>query len=186
MEYVESLPEFSGGCTSRPLRSSFCEFLGWDVEMFCNTQRNRIQAPEEGLVDVVGDGELEHLNGAGIYLGCDVQTGISRYIDVDGRIFVTGRSQQTGRNMTSDILWGVLNFIWEAMSLYGQPGGADTNTLKIWSNIYRQGLWLPKGANDENFDAYCVIPENCRVAQEFVDHTLRSLGPTSAAAGPSG
>lgn len=172
LKYVETLPEFSNGYTSRPLRSAFCEMLGWDVEMFCNTQRNRIQPPEEGLVDVKGDGELEHLNGAGIYLGCDVQTGISRYIDVDGRIFVTGRNQQTGRSLTSDILWGVLNFIWDAMSLYGSPGGPDTATLAEWTSKYRQGLWQPKGANDENFDVYCVVPEDCRVAQRNIDHSL--------------
>lgn len=170
--FVQAQDEFSDNCTSRPLRSPYCELLGWDVEMYCSTIFNRIHLPYEGLVDVIGNGELQRINGAGIYLGCDVQSGITRHVDVEGRIFVTGRNQM-GRTMTVDVLWGILNFIWDCMSLYGGPdGGADTETLLRWCNEYRQGTWQPRGENDGEIDVYCVVAENCRAEEATVDHTL--------------
>lgn len=170
--FVQGQDEFSGNCTSHPLRSPYCELLGWDVEMYCSTIYNRIHKPLEGLVDVIGNGELQRINGAGIYLGCDVQSGITRHVDVEGRIFVTGRNQ-TGRSMTVDVLWGLLNFIWDCMSLYGRPDKtADTNKLAEWVSEYRQGTWQPKGGNDEEIDVYCMIAENCRAAEAVIDHTL--------------
>lgn len=169
--FVQGQEEFCD-CTSHPLRSPYCELLGWDVEMYCSTIYNRIHNPLEGLVDVIGNGELQRINGAGIYLGCDVQSGITRHVDVEGRIFVTGRNQ-TGRSMTVDVLWGLLNFIWDCMSLYGRPDKtADTNKLAEWVREYRQGTWQPKGGNDEDIDVYCMIAENCRAAEAVVDHTL--------------
>ena len=172
LAYVQAQEEFSDNHTSRPLRSPFCELLGWDVEMFCSTLFNRIHPPFGGLVDVIGNGELQQLNGAAIYLGCDVQSGITRHVDVEGRIFVTGRNQ-SGRTLTADVLWGILNFIWDCMSLYGQPDGTgDTDTLARWCNEYRQGYWQPKGENDVEIDVYCVIAENCRAEEACIDHTL--------------
>jgi len=173
LDYVQSQDEFSENRTSRPLRSPFCELLGWDVEMFCCTLYNRIHAPFEGLVDVVGSGELKQINGAAIYLGCDVQSGITRHVDVEGRIFVTGRNNQSGRTLTADVLWGILNFIWDCMSLYGKPdGSADTDTLTQWLNQYRQGDWQPKGGNEGEVDVYCAVVENCRAEEACIDHTL--------------
>lgn len=171
-EYVKAQNEFANDCTSRPLRSPYCELLGWDVEMYCSTLFNRVHLPNGGLVDVIGNGELSHINGAGIYLGCDIQSGITRHVDVEGRIFVTGRNQK-GRTLTVDILWGILSFIWDCMSLYGRPDGSgDTDTLARWCNEYRQGIWQPKGGNDANIDVYCVIAENCRAEESYIDHTL--------------
>ena len=180
LAYVQSQPEFSNDQTSRPLRSPFCELLGWDVEMFCSTLFNRIHPPYEGLVDAMGNGELKEINGAAIYLGCDVQSGITRHMDVEGRIFVTGRNQ-SGRSLTADILWGILNFIWDSMSLYGKPdGSADTETLSKWLSEYKKGTWQPRGGTEANIDVYCVVPEDCRSAESVIDHTLLRPDPTHA------
>jgi len=172
LAYVQSQSEFANDHMSRPLRSPFCELLGWNVEMFCSTLYNKIHPPYEGLVDAMGNSELKALNGAGIYLGCDVQIGITRYMDIEGRIFLTGRNQ-SGRNMTVDILWGILNFIWDSMSLYGkEDGSADTATLLKWVAEYENKTWQPKGGTDEDIDVYCIIPEECRAAESVIDHTL--------------
>lgn len=54
------------------------------------------------------------MNAAGVYLGSDLD-------DMSGPIFVTGRRQKDGKPLNKDILWGLLNFIWDAMDLYDGP-----------------------------------------------------------------
>lgn len=181
LAYVQSQQEFASNETSRPLRSPFCELLGWNVEMFCSTLFNKIHPPYDGLVDAMGNGELKvPCNGAGIYLGCDVQSGITRHMDVEGRIFVTGRNQ-SGRSLTADILWGILNFIWDSMSLYGRPdGGADTEMLLKWLVEYGDGNWQPKSGSYADIDVYCKVVEECRVAESVIDHTLVRAPDSSA------
>lgn len=180
--FVQQQQEFANGKTSRPLRSPYCEFLGWDIEMYCSLEGNTVHLPDEGLVDVNGNLGTQGLNGAAIYLGCDIQTGISRYIDVDGRVFVTGRNQTNGKSLTSDILWGILSFIYDSMSLYGLEGGADTNTLAQWAIQYKQGIWQPKGTNDGNINVYCLDVYECRNAVGFHNHIVPPAELDSAAA----
>ncbi|CAB9508710.1 expressed unknown protein [Seminavis robusta] len=176
-EFVKAQDEFANEGTSRALRSPYCELLGWDVEMYCSTLVNRINKPLSGVVDVKGNGEISNINAAGIYLGCDLQSGITRHVDLEGRIFVTGRNQ-TGNTMTVDVLWGILNFIWDAMTLYASraDGTGDTETLLKWCKDYHQGIWQPRGANDSNVDVYCVIAENCRAEESTIDHTISHGG----------
>ena len=133
------------------------------------------------MVDAMGNGELKEINGAAIYLGCDVKSGITRHMDVEGRIFVTGRNH-SGRSLTADILWGILNFIWDSMSLYGKPdGSADTETLLKWLSEYNEGTWKPRGENEADIDIYCIVPEDCRSVVSVIDHTLLGQDTTNAA-----
>jgi hypothetical protein len=97
---VKQEAEFAHGNTIGPLRSPFSELIGWSVEIYCSKVHNVMDGPScangrpEGTVN----------NGAGIYLGCSVHNGLSPYINLSGRIFVTGRRQSDGNPLTSDVL----------------------------------------------------------------------------------
>lgn len=80
------------GRMSRPLKSPFAELLGWHLEFYCSTNENEMRS---GMMPFVGK-QCFPLNGAGIFLGCDLQSGISRYNNLSGEIFVCGRRASDG------------------------------------------------------------------------------------------
>jgi hypothetical protein len=130
--------------------------------MYCSTRDNAIQS---GMFEASGRA-IAPMNGAGIYLGCDIQSGISRFNNLSGPIFVTGRRASDGRPLTSDALWGILNFIWDAMDLYG-TGEDPTPTLLRWVRRYRERSWVPMGG-DGGVDVYCVNVSQSRDPVETI------------------
>jgi len=91
------------------------------VEVYCSTSQNEELSACISALEVVGKCNST-LNGAGIYLGCDLQSGITRFNNVCGPIFVCGRRANDGKPLVSDALWGILNFIGDAMGLYAYEG----------------------------------------------------------------
>jgi hypothetical protein len=135
-KYVKDDADFAHRLSIGPLRSPFSELLGWSVEVYCSKVYN-----EMGRGRVLGQGPL---NGAGIYLTSSVDSGLSVNTNLSGRIFVTGRRQSDGKPLTSDVLFGILNFIWDAMDLYGEDEPVFPY-LKRWAKGYKQGTWEPGG-----------------------------------------
>jgi hypothetical protein len=79
------------------------------------------------------------INGTGVYLVCTLESGMSQYINLDGTIYVTGRNK-LDQTLTTDVLWGILNLIYDAMDYY--DGSIDTNpteALKCWKREYQEG-----------------------------------------------
>ena len=137
------------GSTNPPLRSPFCELTGWDVEIYCGKAYNITVRP--GQVHGGGGGGM---NSAGVYLGCDLNDGMTRYNNISGTIFVTGRRLSDGKPLNKDILWGLLNFIWDAMDLFdGTLNLPREPTLQKWAKRYKEGSWVPRGG-DGGIDVY--------------------------------
>lgn len=139
------------GHMSRPLRSQLAEILGWKLEVYCSTTLNQLHS--SGMMEVLGQGSST-LNGAGIHLGCDIQSGISRFNDLCREIYVFGRRIKDGRLIVSDSLWGALNFIWDAMDLYGEEEDPGPSIMRRVRR-YREGSWTPVGG-DGGVDVFCV------------------------------
>lgn len=70
------------------------------------------------------------------------------------------------RPLTSDALWGILNFIWDAMDLYG-TGEDPTLTLLRWVRRDRERSWVPMGG-DGGVDVYCVNVSQSRDPVETI------------------
>jgi hypothetical protein len=157
--YVKQDPEFAHGNTIGPLRSPFSELVDWSVEIYCSKAYNHLDGPSR----VHGNGPL---NGAGIYLTSSINTGMSVNVNLSGRIFVTGRRQSDGKPLTSDVLWGILNLIWDAMDLYGESDPVWPY-LKSWANAYKAGTWEPGGGGG-GIDVFCTDPERLRSNQKLV------------------
>jgi hypothetical protein len=158
-KFVKQQPHFAHGKTIGPIRSPFSELIGWSVEVYCSKAYNEMIGPSR----VNGRGPL---NGAGVFLGCPVDTGLSVNPSLSGRIFVTGRRQSDGKPLTSGVLFGILNFIWDAMDLYGdcEPVGPH---LKRWTAAYKRGTWEPSGGCG-GIDVFCTDTERLRSNQKLV------------------
>jgi hypothetical protein len=135
-KYVKDDADFAHRLSIGPLRSPFSELVGWSVEIYCSKVYNEMNRGR-----AIGQGPL---NGAGIYLTSSVDSGLSVNTNLSGRIFVTGRRQSDGKPLTSDVLFGILNFIWDAMDLYGDDEPVFPY-LKRWAKEYKQGTWEPGG-----------------------------------------
>lgn len=155
------------GAMSPGLRSSFAELLGWNIEIFCSSRANRIELDSNNAwVDGL---KYRGMNAAGIFLGCSLSTGRSKYTDMDGTIFVTGRNK-AGDVLTTNVLWGILNFISDSMDYY--DGTLDTHpapTLKHWARQYKDKVWVPAGVT--GIDVYCIDPKKC-FRNKVVDHLI--------------
>jgi hypothetical protein len=151
-EFLESpANRFGTNCTSPPLTSPFGELLGWDIQMYCNTKLNTIQSDGR----VFGErGDI--INGGAIYLGCELESGLSRYTNLTGDVYVTGRRMSDGRSLNRDSLWGIMNLIWDAMDLYGaEDDDAILPTLQRWASRYKAQTWVPSGG-DGGINVYSV------------------------------
>lgn len=131
--------------TGPAMRSQFCELNGWNVQVYCNKMMNDFIFP--GRVAGRGHG---HLNAAGIYLGSALDDGLTRWNNLSGRIFVTGRRQTDGKPLNQDVLWGLLVFICDAMDHYP---GSPRRRLERWARQYKEGTWEPP-SGDGGCDIY--------------------------------
>ncbi len=123
-------------------RSPFSELLGWKVEIYCSAITNQIFPPGNGFERLVGN-RVKGINGAGVYLGCELHSGITQLNNLDGPIFVTGRNS-AGQPLTQPCLWGILNFIWDCMDLFGEEE-APHLTFREWAREYKERSWEPSG-----------------------------------------
>lgn len=152
------------GKMSEPLQCPFAELVGYQVELYCSTSENRVTP--HGMFQVSGVGGS--LNGAGIYLGCSLDSGLSRFNNLAGPIVVVGRRVRDGKPLTSDALWGILNFIWDAMDLYGEDDD-PAPTIMRWARRYREGRWQPMGG-DGGVNVYCADVSQSKDPVETIDN----------------
>ena len=184
----------------RGLRSPFAELLGWDVRMYVDPTSHffsrRSPAPPIGSTihtwgECMGPGthgratdqsaelrdqevaqNMVRLNAAAVYYGCAVEDGMSPYRFIMGKAYVVGRHRDTGEPMTSNVLWGILNFIYEAMDVYAdeKEGGSSSRAGPArgvwdgWADDYRIGIWSPR-AGTGGVDIYECDPHQCMVAR---------------------
>eukprot|EP00397_Hematodinium_sp_SG-2012_P041632 GEMP01045899.1.p1 GENE.GEMP01045899.1~~GEMP01045899.1.p1 ORF type:complete len:264 (+),score=68.64 GEMP01045899.1:483-1274(+) len=87
-----------------------------------------------------------------------------------GMIYVTA-APGSARHLTSDILWGILNYIYDCMDYYGE---GDWSAAKIKARVrkvaarYRAQTWEPMGGSD-GIPIYETDPDRCRLGP-VVDH----------------
>ena len=122
-------------------------------------------------------GDPRTLNGLAIYLGVKLDTGLTMHNNVKGTVFFIGKVK--GKPVTASILWGVANFLCDAMDYYGSDDDSSlaSTVFSRWANKYATNEWEPAGGT-AGIDVYDAVPGN--FADElggFVDHTLRAYGP---------
>ena len=115
----------------------------------------------------------------------------SRSTFMKGIIFVTGRRHSDGATLTNVVLWGILNFIFDAMELYGGIGGDEEeeeeqpiSTLKRWGDEYKHQGWIRTSEQYHNpMDFFKPLITQCRAKSDdtFGDggRTDRILHPAS-------
>eukprot|EP00397_Hematodinium_sp_SG-2012_P029214 GEMP01030840.1.p1 GENE.GEMP01030840.1~~GEMP01030840.1.p1 ORF type:complete len:502 (+),score=79.56 GEMP01030840.1:130-1506(+) len=134
-------------------KSPFATLLGWDVEIYWNPL------------------EAAGLNAAGIYLSCELDSGfppLSHHIDgVFGMIYVTPPFG-SNRRLTSDILWGILNYIFDSMDYYGKnwPGAKLQAHLREGAACYRAQTWEPTSGTG-GIPIYETDPDRCLFGPVF-------------------
>ena len=129
---------YFGGAISPAMLAPFpFHFMGWTIEVYCDPNLQR------------GMNFEGKLNGAGIYLGCRLDNGLSEWTSMRGHIFVTGRRHSDGAPLTSAILWGILNFQYDAMDFYDGTIDCDNPIRKLQTlgQQYQQKEWKPRGGD---------------------------------------
>lgn len=144
-------------------------FMGWTIEVYCNPDLQIEISPRSDFIQVRGGGG--EINAAAIFLGCGLDTGLSQWSSLTGPVFVTGRRHSDGATLTNEVLWGCLNFLSDAMELYGD-GGNPLSVFRRWGDKYKQRTWDPSGG-DGGIAIYNTDARAARQNRMFqtVDHT---------------
>ena len=147
---------------SQPLRSPFSELLGWNMEIYCDLRYNHIleSHSEDMPFELMGrDQTSETINAAGIFLGCNPQTGFTRFNNIRGEIFVMGRRKADGATLVADTVWGLVNFVWDLMDIYPEEEDAFPEIQNRMSQ-YRRQTWVPAGGLG-GANIYAATVEQC-------------------------
>jgi len=116
---------------SRPHKSRLAKSLGWDIEIYVSSQYNHLNQQNgfeqsrwmrQRLSLGYPPAFESELNGPGVHLARDLFSGYNELAGVDGNLFVTGRSLQTGQPCNSQNLSGMIAFLW-----YSKENGRDIN-----------------------------------------------------------
>jgi hypothetical protein len=167
-KHVTQQPQFAQGNAIGPLRSPFSEFIGWSFEMYCSKVDNYMDGPSHvnGRGPMGGCGN-KNSNGAARYLGSFVETGLSPYTTLSGRIWVTGRRQSDGKPLTSENLLGILSFIADAMDLFEDRELPVRPNLLRWAEAYKRGTWESCEGGCAG-DFFCTDTERLRSNQKVI------------------
>ena len=129
-------------------KSPFAKLLGYDLSIYVD--------PESS----------DNENNAGsVFLTCDLVNGLSPYPHLMGNSIVVCKNDKT---LTSDRLWGILNFIFECTDYY--DGTIEMSTKQRNDQIlfdvakYKQSKWIPR-AGTGGIDIYCDNVNRCRLNQ---------------------
>jgi len=102
-------------------------------------------------------------NGPGVHLARDLFSGYNELAGVDGNLFVTGRSLQTGQPCNSQNLSGMIAFLW-----YSKENGRDINQQV---GEYKEGTWaLPDIAYQLGFAGVDMYERDVRNAGHVIKH----------------
>ena len=170
----------------RGLRSPFAEVLGWDVRMFVDPSSHAFSRREEtpsvgstvhAWTECMGPGThgrdtastgsdadvegLTKLNASAVFFGCSAEDGMSPYRFIMGKAYVVGRHSATGQPLTGNVLWGILNFIYEAMDCFSDMEEEECKAmLDERAASYRARTWEPI-AGLAGVDIYECDPHKC-------------------------
>ncbi|POM67231.1 Hypothetical protein PHPALM_16801 [Phytophthora palmivora] len=110
------------------------------------------------------------LNAMAIYLGSKLDNGLSKSVNASGDAFFIGTTAK-GAPVTSNVLWGAANFIYEAMDYCSADYTKEERERKFhkWSHKYRQGTWEPM-AGSGGIDLYQTDPFQCPAHWQTIDH----------------
>ncbi|KAG6615238.1 Egl nine 1 [Phytophthora cinnamomi] len=116
-------------------------------------------------------GVAGELNAMAIYLGSNLDTGLSMSVNASGDAFFIGTTAK-GKPVTSNVLWGAANFVYEGMDYYPPDDHTQQEREQIfrkWSLRYTRGTWQPMAGNG-GFDLYQTDPFRCAALWPTVDH----------------
>ena len=104
------------------------------------------------------------LNGAAVWLTCEVQDGLSRYQRLKGKCYVVNDDiSKKHRSITSDRVWGMLNFIYD-MSDYYETWNFKHAIVKAMEHAksYTTGTYIPFGGTG-GINIYNENPDACKI-----------------------
>ncbi|EEY63924.1 uncharacterized protein PITG_02433 [Phytophthora infestans T30-4] len=85
------------------------------------------------------------LNAMAIYIGSKLENGLSMSANASGDAFFIGTTAK-GEPVTSNVLWGAANFVYEAMDYYPDdncPKEQRQQKFRKWSRRYALETWEP-------------------------------------------
>ncbi|RLN96914.1 hypothetical protein BBJ28_00003374 [Nothophytophthora sp. Chile5] len=144
--------------TDLPFLTDFMAFRS--PKLYLNPAVNQFFPPSQPFPRVHGHGEL---NAMAIYLGSRLSDGLSPYVNASGDAFFVGTTAQY-QPVTSNVLWGAANFLYEAMDYYGDEDVTEQQRVAIfrkWGQRYGRGTWEPN-AGTGGIDVYQTDPFQSR------------------------
>uniref|UniRef100_H3GMD3 Uncharacterized protein n=1 Tax=Phytophthora ramorum TaxID=164328 RepID=H3GMD3_PHYRM len=115
-------------------------------------------------------GVAGELNAMAIYLGSKLDNGLSMSVNASGDAFFIGTTAK-GEPVTSNVLWGAANFVYEGMDYYPEEYTKEEREAKFrkWSRRYALGKWEPMAGNG-GVNLYQTDPFQCARNWPAVDH----------------
>ena len=171
---TEDVEEFCSR-TSSPHLSHLAIALAWDLEIYVSSKNNHLD--QNGCFEQsrwmrqrlslgyppAFEGEP---NGTGIHVTRDLFSDRNELRGVEGTVFVTGRSLQTGQPINSQVLGGMLALLWQCEE---SDGGRASINQKV--DQYKKGTWsLPSYAPTMGFEGVDVYLKDVRNAGRVVRH----------------
>ncbi|ETK74792.1 hypothetical protein L915_18473 [Phytophthora nicotianae] len=111
------------------------------------------------------------LNAMAIYICSKLDDGISTSVNASGDAFFIGTTAR-GEPVTSNVLWGAANFVYEAMDYYPDvncPKEQREQKFHKWSRRYALETWEPM-AGRAGINLYQTDPFQCAAHWPTVDH----------------
>ena len=108
----------------------------------------------------------DHENNAGsVFSTCELSNGLSMYQQLRGNSIIVCKNDKI---LTSDRLWGILNFIFECMDYFDgtiEMDAKQRNTQILFdARKYKQNTWSPR-AGTGGIDIYCDNANDCQLNQ---------------------
>ena len=130
---------------TRKIKSEFAELLGYDLWVIVNPKSKDNQN-----------------NAASVFLSCALSNGLSPFQQLRGNSILICKNKP----ITSDRIWGILNFIYDAMDYYDgtmeMTAKERTKRLEFEANEYKEGKWEPRGGCG-GIDIYNEDSVNCQI-----------------------
>ncbi|KAG7392291.1 hypothetical protein PHYPSEUDO_001395 [Phytophthora pseudosyringae] len=114
------------------------------------------------------------LNAMAIYIGSKLDNGLSMLVNASGDAFFVGTTAK-GKPVTSNVLWGAANFVYEAMDYYPDdtcPKEHREEKFRKWSRRYAHRTWEPMAGN-AGINLYQTDPFQCAAHWPTVDHSTQ-------------
>ena len=130
-------------------KSEFARLLKYDLSIFVNPNT------------------FDTENNAGsVFLTCDLSTGLSPHGQLKGNSIVVCNNKN--KKITTDRLWGILNFIFQSMDYYDDKTQRKNilNKILIDAKAYKEKKWIPNTETlegDVKIDIYNDSVKKCQL-----------------------